>query len=48
MDCHRPDDRSKERLTVIDYIGNRRWFPLKPQTLFSVPSGDREIFNLRG
>lgn len=36
----------KERLTVIDYIGNHRIFLLKPQTLFSLPSGDREIFNL--
>ena len=36
----------KERLTVIDYIGNHRVFLLKPQTLFALPSGDREIFNL--
>lgn len=36
----------KERLTVIDYIGNHRVFFLKPQTLFGLPSGDREIFNL--
>ena len=36
----------KERLTVIDYIGNHRVFLLKPQTLFGLPSGDREIFNL--
>ena len=36
----------KERLTVIDYIGNHRVFLLKPQTLFGLPSGDRQIFNL--
>ena len=36
----------KERLTVIDYIGNHRVFLLKPQTLFSLASGDREVFNL--
>lgn len=36
----------KERLVVIDYIGNHRVFLLKPQTLFGLPSGDREIFNL--
>jgi superfamily II DNA or RNA helicase/HKD family nuclease/diadenosine tetraphosphate (Ap4A) HIT family hydrolase len=36
----------KERLTVIDYIGNHRIFLLKPQTLFALPSGDREILNL--
>jgi superfamily II DNA or RNA helicase/diadenosine tetraphosphate (Ap4A) HIT family hydrolase len=37
---------AKERLTVIDYIGNHRVFLLKPQTLFDLPAGDREIFNL--
>jgi hypothetical protein len=31
---------------VIDYIGNHRVFLLKPQTLFGLSSGDREIFNL--
>ena len=31
---------------VIDYIGNHRVFLLKPQTLFGLRSGDREIFNL--
>jgi len=36
----------KERLVVIDYIGNHRVFLLKPQTLFGLPSGDREILNL--
>ena len=36
----------KERLTVIDYIGNHRVFLLKPQTLFGLSAGDREIFNL--
>ena len=36
----------KDHLTVIDYIGNHRVFLLKPQTLFGLPSGDREIFNL--
>ena len=36
----------KERLTVIDYIGNHRVFLLKPQTLFGLSSGDREILNL--
>ncbi|MBM63933.1 MAG: hypothetical protein CL484_13385 [Acidobacteria bacterium] len=33
----------KPRLTVIDYIGNHRTFLLKPQTLFSLPSGDAQI-----
>src|SRR4051812_9149457 len=36
----------KERLTVIDYIGNHRVFLLKPQTLFGLKAGDREILNL--
>ncbi len=36
----------KERLTVIDYIGNHRVFLLKPQTLFNLPPGDREVYNL--
>jgi superfamily II DNA or RNA helicase/HKD family nuclease/diadenosine tetraphosphate (Ap4A) HIT family hydrolase len=36
----------KERLTVVDYIGNHRVFLLKPQTLFGLPSGDREVLNL--
>jgi hypothetical protein len=36
----------KERLTVIDYIGNHRVFLLKPQTLFGLPQGDRQILNL--
>src|SRR4029079_6788038 len=36
----------KDRLVVIDYIGNHRVFLLKPQTLFGLRSGDREIFNL--
>jgi superfamily II DNA or RNA helicase len=36
----------KERLVVNDYIGNHRVFLLKPQTLFGLRSGDREIFNL--
>jgi superfamily II DNA or RNA helicase/HKD family nuclease/diadenosine tetraphosphate (Ap4A) HIT family hydrolase len=36
----------KERLTVIDYIGNHRVFLLKPQTLFGLASGDRAIYNL--
>ena len=36
----------KERLTVIDYIGNHRVFLLKPQTLFNLPAGDREVLNL--
>jgi hypothetical protein len=30
----------KERLTVIDYIGNHRVFLLKPQTLFGLRPGD--------
>lgn len=33
----------KERLTVIDYIGNHRTFLLKPQTLFDLPVGDSHI-----
>jgi len=35
-----------KRLTVIDYIGNHRSFLLKPQALFGLPGGDREVFNL--
>jgi superfamily II DNA or RNA helicase/HKD family nuclease/diadenosine tetraphosphate (Ap4A) HIT family hydrolase len=35
-----------KRLTVIDYIGNHRSFMLKPQALFSLPPGDREVLNL--
>lgn len=33
-------------LTVIDYIGNHRSFLLKPQALFGLPPGDREVLNL--
>jgi superfamily II DNA or RNA helicase/diadenosine tetraphosphate (Ap4A) HIT family hydrolase len=33
----------KERLHVIDYIGNHRTFLLKPQTLFDLPAGDARI-----
>jgi superfamily II DNA or RNA helicase/diadenosine tetraphosphate (Ap4A) HIT family hydrolase len=33
----------KERLNVIDYIGNHRTFLLKPQTLFDLPAGDARI-----
>lgn len=33
----------KERLSVIDYIGNHRAFLLKPQTLFNLPQGDAHI-----
>jgi superfamily II DNA or RNA helicase/HKD family nuclease/diadenosine tetraphosphate (Ap4A) HIT family hydrolase len=36
----------KKRLTVIDYIGNHRSFMLKPQALFNLPPGDREVLNL--
>lgn len=36
----------KQQLTVIDYIGNHRVFLLKPQTLFDLGPGDREMFNL--
>lgn len=35
-----------KKLTVIDYIGNHRSFMLKPQALFGLPPGDREILNL--
>jgi superfamily II DNA or RNA helicase len=35
-----------KKLTVIDYIGNHRSFLLKPQALFNLPSGDREVLNL--
>ncbi len=35
-----------KRLTVIDYIGNHRTFLLKPQTLFSLPSGGQPILNM--
>jgi len=41
----RRSDPSK-RLTVIDYIGNHRSFMLKPQALFNLPPGDREVLNL--
>jgi superfamily II DNA or RNA helicase/diadenosine tetraphosphate (Ap4A) HIT family hydrolase len=33
----------KERLTVIDYIGNHRTFLIKPRTLFELGSADIEI-----
>jgi len=33
----------KDRLTVIDYIGNHRTFLLKPQTLLELGSGDHEV-----
>ena len=36
----------KERLVVIDYIGNHRTFLLKPQTLFDLPAGDARIRDL--
>ena len=36
----------EKRLTVIDYIGNHRSFMLKPQALFNLPPGDREVLNL--
>ena len=35
-----------KQLTVIDYIGNHRAFLLKPQALFGLPTGDREVMNL--
>ena len=33
----------KQRLTVIDYIGNHRTFLLKPQTLFNLSGGHAQI-----
>ena len=33
----------KERLTVIDYIGNHRTFLIKPRTLFELGSADVEV-----
>lgn len=36
----------EKKLTVIDYIGNHRAFLLKPQALFGLQPGDREIYNL--
>lgn len=33
----------KDRLTVIDYIGNHRTFLLKPQTLLQLGSSDHEV-----
>ena len=36
----------EKTLTVIDYIGNHRSFMLKPQALFGLPPGDREVLNL--
>lgn len=41
----RRSDPSK-KLTVIDYIGNHRSFMLKPQALFNLPPGEREVLNL--
>jgi superfamily II DNA or RNA helicase len=41
----RRSDPSK-KLTVIDYIGNHRSFMLKPQALFNLRPGDREVLNL--
>ena len=38
----------KERLTVIDYIGNHRTFLLKPQTLFQLDPGDSHIARALG
>lgn len=35
-----------KKLTVIDYIGNHRSFMLKPQALFDLPAGDREVLSL--
>ncbi len=35
-----------KKLTVIDYIGNHRSFMLKPQALFGLRAGDREVLNL--
>jgi superfamily II DNA or RNA helicase/HKD family nuclease/diadenosine tetraphosphate (Ap4A) HIT family hydrolase len=37
---------NKPYLTIIDYIGNHRAFLLKPQALFGLPSGDREMLRL--
>lgn len=36
----------EKKLCVIDYIGNHRSFLLKPQALFALPPGDREVLNL--
>ncbi len=36
----------KERLVVIDYIGNHRIFLLKPKTLFGLYGDDRKVLNL--
>ncbi len=36
----------EKKLAVIDYIGNHRAFLLKPQALFDLQPGDREIYNL--
>jgi len=36
----------EKKLAVIDYIGNHRAFLLKPQALFGLQPGDREIYNL--
>jgi HKD family nuclease len=38
--------KDDKKLTVIDSIGNHRTFLLKPQTLFSLKTGDQEILNL--
>ena len=38
--------QGKERLTVIDYIGNHKIFLLKPQTMFGLKNDDREVLRL--
>ncbi len=40
------DSEPEKKLTVIDYIGNHRSFLLKPQALFGLAPGDREVLNL--
>lgn len=40
------DSDPVKKLNVIDYIGNHRSFLLKPQALFGLSAGDREVLNL--
>jgi superfamily II DNA or RNA helicase/diadenosine tetraphosphate (Ap4A) HIT family hydrolase len=40
------DSDPAKKLNVIDYIGNHRSFLLKPQALFGLSAGDREVLNL--
>ena len=36
----------KERLRVVDYIGNHKVFLIKPRTLFNLPAGRQAVYDL--